>query len=98
MFAIGEAETRVSFSKVSLPKEFNLRRKDRKIMGVWVGDYCLYLSDEFSALKAKADHVSKIIDITVNPDSQITVPPRLNQFHVKIQGCISTIELKFSES
>lgn len=98
MFAIGEAETKVAYSKVSLPKEYNLRKKDRKIMGVWVGDYCLYISDELSALKAKADHINKIVAITVNPDSQIPVPPRLNHFKVKIQGCISTIELKFSES
>ena len=95
MFAIGEAETQVISTKVTIPKEYNLTRKGRKIMGVWIGDYCLYLSDEEKSLKAKAGKNGSVIPIHIYTESKIEVPSALNNMKVKIQGCITTIELRF---
>ena len=44
MFAIGEAKSKVTNSKVIMPSEYRL--KSKTLFGVWVGDYLLYISDE----------------------------------------------------
>lgn len=92
MFAIGQMETRVNMQKVYLPKEFNLKRKGRKIYGTWVGDHCMYLSDEEKILRGKAGIVSLI---NIDSENKISVPGNLEQSRVLIRGCISVIELKF---
>lgn len=97
MFVIGEAVTQVQSSKVILPKEYNLRKRGRRILGVWVGEYCLYLSDEEAPLRAKAGKDGSIIKVRVGSENQIEVPVTLDHMKVKIQGCISTIELKFTK-
>ena len=37
MFAVGQTNAQVVRKKVSMPREFNLRKKGRKIYGAWVG-------------------------------------------------------------
>ena len=37
MFAIGTSETKVSGTKLKIPKEYNLNKKDRRIYGLWIG-------------------------------------------------------------
>lgn len=95
MFAIGSTETTVQMNKVNLPKEFHLRRKDRKIYGVWVGENYLYLSDEENVLLGKAGRDGIIYTINIGVESTITVPSYLENSKVIIQGHISAIELKF---
>lgn len=51
MFAIGEAKSKVTNSKVIMPSEYRL--KSKTLYGVWVGDTLLYISDEKPPLKAK---------------------------------------------
>ena len=64
MFAIGTAEVKVSGTKLRVPKEYNLTKKDRKIYGLWLGERTLYLSDEKEPLRAKASGKQKeLLDI-----------------------------------
>lgn len=95
MFAIGSTETKVHMNKVNLPKEFHLRRKDRKIYGTWVGESYLYLSDERNALRNKAGKNGMVYIMDIGKESTITVPSYLEHSKVIIQGNISVIELKF---
>ena len=92
MFAVGQTNAQVVRKKVSMPREFNLRKKGRKIYGAWVGDRCLYLSDEEKVLRAKAGREL----MSVDTENRIRVPASLEHANVSIRGCISTIELQFT--
>ena len=94
MFAIGQVETKVDRRKVTLPKEYHLRRRNRKIYGVWIGDRELYLSDELRPLQQKAGINSSTFVVTIDQENRIVVPAYLEDSKVSIQGCITTIELK----
>ena len=91
MFAVGQTNAQVVRKKVSMPREFNLRKKGRKIYGAWVGDRCLYLSDEEKVLRAKAGREDQVKLMSVD-----RVPASLEHANVSIRGCISTIELQFT--
>lgn len=96
MFAIGETKAKVVYSKLELPKEYNLKKKNRKIYGVWVGERLLYLSDEIKPLKAKAGHNGSVFEPNIDYAHRITVPSYLEQSVAYIRGCISTIQIEFN--
>ena len=96
MFAVGQTNAQVVRKKVSMPREFNLRKKGRKIYGAWVGDRCLYLSDEEKVLRAKAGREDQVKLMSVDTENRIRVPASLEHANVSIRGCISTNELQFT--
>lgn len=95
MFAIGSAEEKVTGTKLRIPKEYNLNKKDRKIYGVWVGDSTLYLSDEKEPLRSKAGKNGMIFDVKVHTESTIEVPKTLDGRTASITGRISSIKIQF---
>lgn len=97
MFVIKETQTQVCGTKVRIPKEYNLRKKDRKIYGVWIGDRILYLADEIGPLKAKAGKEGMIQEIRVDSESRIEVPSRYDKATVSVRGCISSIEVEIEK-
>lgn len=94
MFAIGEAKSKVTNSKVIMPSEYRL--KSKTLFGVWVGDYLLYISDEKPPLKAK-EREGAIFEPSIDVNNRLSVPAKLEDCDVKIQGCISTIEICFQK-
>lgn len=94
MFAIGEAKSKVMNAKVVMPSEYRL--KSKTLFGVWVGDYLLYISDEKPPLKAK-EKEGMIFEPSVDVNNRLSVPAKLEHCDVKIQGCISTIEICFQK-
>ena len=54
MFAVGQTNAQVVRKKVSMPREFNLRKKGRKIYGAWVGDRCLMSVDTGNRIRVPA--------------------------------------------
>lgn len=96
MFAFGEAQSVVSGGKVRLPKEYNLRKKDRVIYAVWANEKELYLSDEAACLKTHIGKDSKIFEPSINAESCMEVPDELEGRNVTITGCITTIQVEFS--
>lgn len=98
MFAIGTTETKVVGTKLRVPKEYNLTKKDRKIYGLWLGEKTLYLSDEKEPLKAKAaGKQSMIFDVKVHTESVIEVPRQLDGKWAVISGRISAIKIQFED-
>lgn len=98
MFAIGTAQVKVSGTKLRVPKEYNLNKKDRKIYGLWVGERTLYLSDEREPLRSKAAGKQEMIfDVKVHTESVIEVPQNLNGKYALISGRISTIKIQFQD-
>lgn len=96
MFAVGQKEEQVVMKKVSMPREFNLRKKGRKIYGAWIGDKYLYLSDEERVLRAKTGRAEDVHLMNIDTENRIAVPASLEHAKVMIRGCISTIELEFT--
>ena len=92
MFAIGEAKTKVTNSKVIKPSEYRL--KSKTLYGVWVGDTLLYISDEKPPLKAK-ERDGMIFEPSIDVNNRLSVPSKLEDYEVEISGCISTIEISF---
>ena len=95
MFAIGEAKSKVTNSKVMMPSEYRL--KSKTLYGVWVGDHLLYISDEKPPLKAK-ERERMIFEPYIDVNNRLSVPAKLENFDVQISGCISTIEICFQKS
>lgn len=99
MFAIGTAKTKVSGTKLRIPKEYNLNKKGRKIYGLWVGEHTLYLSDEQEPLRSKAGgRPTSIFDVKVHTESIIEVPRNLSGKQALISGRISTIKIQFQDA
>lgn len=94
MFAIGEDRKEVAKGKIVMPTKYKLRKK--KIYGLWVGKYMLYISDEMPPLKNKGGGM--IFDVRVDSNHCLHVPEEYNGWRVLIRGCISTIQLVFEES
>ncbi len=92
MFAIGEAKSKVTNSKVIMPSEYRL--KSKTLYGVWVGDTLLYISDEKPPLKAK-ERDGMIFEPSIDVNNRLSVPSNLEDYEVEISGCISTIEISF---
>ncbi len=98
MFAIGTAEVKVSGTKLRVPKEYNLTKKDRKIYGLWLGERTLYLSDEKEPLRAKASgKQSMSFVVKVHTESVIEVPKQLDGKWAVISGRISAIKIQFED-
>ena len=96
MFAIGEARSQVFNGKVAIPKEYRLKR--RAVMGKWKNENILYLSDSISSLNYMAGRDGEIFMANIDAEDRLQVPIYYEKENVNIQGCISTIELKFQES
>ena len=97
MFVIGESKSKVNVTKLELPREYNLRKKSRKIYGVWVGERFLYLSDDIDSIKAKAGKDGQVFEPYIDVTNRITVPSQLDSKKAIIRGCISSIEIEFVE-
>ena len=95
MFAIGEAKSKVTNSKVVMPSEYRLKNKN--LYGVWVDDTLLYISDEKPPLKAK-ERGAVIFEPSNDVNNRLSVPAKLENFDVEISGCISTIEISFKKA
>ncbi|MDO5417481.1 MAG: hypothetical protein Q4F29_09805 [Lachnospiraceae bacterium] len=94
MFAIGTAEEVVCGTKLRVPKEYNLNKKNRKIYGLWVGNRTLYLSDEKEPLQVRGGR-NGIFDVKVHLESTIEVPRELDGKKAVINGRISAIKIEF---
>ena len=94
MFAIGEAQSKVTNAKVVMPSEYRLKSKN--LYGVWAGDNLLYISDEKPPLKAM-DRDGRIFEPSIDVNNRLSVPSKLEDCEVKICGCISTIEISFKK-
>lgn len=97
MFVIGESKSKVNVTKLELPKEYNLRKKNRKIYGVWIGERFLYISDEMDTIKTKAGKDGQVFEPYIDVTNRITVPSQLDSKKAIIRGCISAIEIEFLE-
>ena len=95
MFAIGTSESTVSGTKLKVPKEYNLNKKDRKIYGLWIGEKTLYLSDEKEPLRSRAGKNGSIFDVKIHTESTIGVPRSLDGKKAVISGRISAIKIQF---
>lgn len=94
MFAIGETKSRVCFSKLRLPKEYRLKKKGRKIYGVWEGNRRLYLSDEMEVLRSKSGK-NILFEPKIDYNGRLDVPLELDNKEATIRGCITTIVIEF---
>lgn len=92
MFAIGEAKSKVTNSKVIMPSEYRL--KSKTLYGVWAEDTLLYISDEKPPLKVR-DRDGTIFEPSIDVNNRLSVPSKLEDYEVEILGCISTIEISF---
>ncbi|NLJ89366.1 MAG: hypothetical protein GX323_00585 [Clostridiales bacterium] len=93
MFLIGETTEKVKNGKVSLPKEYHLRRYT--IYGKWKGKNTLFLSDSKKALNFAAGRDTLSFLVKVDSDDRIEVPKEYEDCRVDIKGRISTVELTF---
>jgi hypothetical protein len=95
MFVTGEAKDKVSNGKLTLPKEYHLKKKD--ILGKWKGTGMLYLSDSAKSLQFITGDTSPAFIIHVDSEYRIDLPSIYEDFIVRIIGCITTIELTFTK-
>ncbi|SHJ64921.1 hypothetical protein SAMN02745136_00655 [Anaerocolumna jejuensis DSM 15929] len=93
MFVVGEMKSEVYNGKVTLPKEYQLKKK--KIVGKWKDRNTLYLSDSQSALNYTAGKEGTVFDAVIDTNERLRVPPEYEKGRVKIKGCISTVRLLF---
>ncbi len=93
MFVIGETRGKVINGKLSLPKEYHLKKRD--ILAKWKGDNKLYLSDSVKSLQFATGSYSPAFTIHVDSEDRIEVPTHFENADVRIEGCISTIEISF---
>ncbi|MDF2872570.1 MAG: hypothetical protein K0R05_4145 [Anaerocolumna sp.] len=95
MFAIGEIKSEVNKRKVTLPKEYRLKKKN--ILGKWKDKSTLYLSESKGALNFAAGIGGAVFEADIGNSEQLQLPPEYDKATVQIRGCISTIELIFKQ-
>jgi hypothetical protein len=93
MFLIGEAKGKVINGKLELPKEYHLKRKD--LLGKWLGNNKLYLSDSAHSLRFVTGDISPAISVYVDGEDRIGLPTMYENSLVEIKGCVSTVEVTF---
>lgn len=93
MFLIGETTKTVVNGKVSLPREYHLKRYT--IYGKWKGKKKLYLSDSKKSLDFVAGRDTISHQVKIDSEDRIEVPKEYEGDKVEINGCISTVELIF---
>lgn len=93
MFLIGETTETVVNGKVSLPKEYHLKRYT--IYGKWKGKKKLYLSNSKKALDFIAGRDTLNYQVKIDSEERVEVPKEYEGDKVEIKGCISTVELTF---
>ena len=96
MFLIGETTETVRNGKVSLPREYHLKRYT--IYGKWKGNNILYLSDNEKSLNFVAGRDTLSFIIKIDSEDRIEVPKEYENNKVNIKGCISTVELTFKSN
>ena len=96
MFLIGETEETVKNGKVSLPRQWNLKR--HTILGKWKGKNTLYLSDSEKSLNFAAGRYTLSYSVKIDSENRIEVPKEYENFKVKILGCITTVQLTFTNN
>lgn len=95
MFAIGETTATVANGRVTLPTAYRLKRK--RVLGKWKDENTLYLSDSDKSLNYIAGKEPVLFEVEVDADDRINISRSYENSLVKIQGCISTIELVFKQ-
>ena len=93
MFLIGETTATVKNGKVSLPKEYHLKRYT--LYGKWRGKDKLYLSDSKKSLNFIAGRDTLSFLVKIDSEDRIEVPKEYEKYKVEIKGCITTVELTF---
>ncbi len=93
MFLIGTTTEKVRNGKVSLPKEYHLRRYT--IYGKWKNKNILYLSDSKKALNFAAGQDNLSYKVKIDSEDRAEVPKEFENTKVKIEGSISTVKLTF---
>lgn len=93
MFLIGETKSKVINGKLSLPKEYHLKK--REILGKWKGLDVLYLSDAEKSLNFIAGKDSSCFHVRIDNEDRIELPREYENAFVEIKGCISTVEITF---
>lgn len=93
MFAIGQTTATVVNSKLILPAAYRLKRKS--VLAKWKDENTLYLSDSDKSLNFTAGRDGELLKINVDSEDKINLPKDYDNSKVKIQGCISTIEITF---
>jgi hypothetical protein len=93
MFLVGEAKAKVLNGKLELPKEYHLKRKD--LLGKWLSENKLYLSDSAHSLRFATGDISPAIKVSVDGEDRIALPTSYENSLVEIRGCVSTIEVLF---
>lgn len=93
MFLIGESTETVKNGKISLPKEYHLKRYT--IYGKWKGKDTLYLSDSEKSLNFATGRDTLSFLVKIDSDDRIEVAKEYENNKVDIKGCITTVELTF---
>ncbi|MFU0828125.1 MAG: hypothetical protein ACFWTJ_11500 [Lachnoclostridium sp.] len=93
MFLIGETTNKVINGKLSLPKEYHLKK--RELLGKWAGENVLYISDSEKSLNFAAGKENASQKIKVDNDDRIEVPRKFENALAEIKGCITSIEITF---
>lgn len=93
MFLIGETRETVVNGRVSLPKEYHLKRYT--IYGKWKGKKKLYLSNSKKSLDFAAGRDTLSYKVKIDSEDRVEVPKEYEGGKIEIKGCISTVELTF---
>lgn len=95
MFVIGEAKGKVMNGRLSLPREYHLRK--RKLLGKWKDENTLYISEDDHSLNYAVDKDALYFTVIIDSEDRIAVPEQYENNKVVIRGCISVIELQFNQ-
>lgn len=93
MFLIGETTNKVINGKLLLPKEYHLKKHD--LLGKWLGDDVLYISDSEKSLNYVAGKETICHKIKIDNEDRIEVPREFDNALAEIKGCITTLEITF---
>lgn len=93
MFVIGETTGKVINKKLSLPKEYHLKKQG--LLGKWLGEDKFYLSDSPKSLDYITGKETRSFQVRIDSEDRIEVPIEYENALVDIKGCISTVELTF---
>lgn len=93
MFLIGETTGNVINGKLTLPKEYHLKRYN--IIGKWKGKDRLYLSDSEKSLNFIAGKEPLSFQVKIDTEHRIDLSKEYEGAFVEIKGRISTVEIIF---
>ena len=93
MFLIGETTGIVCNGKLSLPKEYHLKKRD--LLGKWKDANRLYLSDSEKSLNFIAGREGSCFHARIDAEDRLEVSLEYENAFADIKGCISSVELIF---